>query len=287
MQLHKLLGLFGIATTTALLAGAAACGGGEGSGGSGGSGTGTGTGAGTGTGTGTGVGGSGTGTGTGTGTGMGCENNCEPPEPAHEEIVYPVTGNVTGTVLDQAGQPAADMPVDVCGTDLCQFGLTQANGTFSTDSNDNMIKDVRMLYGSGKTFAKMGARIPGCDANSCASPDMGQFNTIRFPDFPQGVDMAPGMDVTQGGVTLSIPADACLSHDLLLYEAGEEVMRAVVLDYDPGPSPLERAGNSRLGVPCRGAPRGCNPRASCRLKMETDPMRLKLQQQPTAIRFRM
>ena len=247
MQLQRLLGTLGIGTM-ALLAGAAACGGDEGSGGSGGSGTGTGTATGTGTGTGTGAGMGGAGTGTATGTGMGCENSCDPPEPANEDIDYPVTGNVIGQVLDQNGQPAVDVAVDVCGTNICQFGKTIADGTFVTDSGDNTIKDVRLLYGTGKVFNKMGARLPSCDAQSCDAPDVGTINIIRFPDFAEGVEMVPGTDASQGGVTLSIGADACVTHDLLVYdEPVQRVFRAVVIDYEGSGLTFPAVDQANLG----------------------------------------
>ena len=179
---------------------------------------------------------------------MGCENTCEPPEPANEDIDYPVTGNVIGQVLDQNGQPAVDVAVDVCGTNICQFGKTIADGTFVTDSGDNTITDVRLLYGTGKTFNKMGSRLPSCDAQSCDAPDVGTINIIRFPDYAEGVEMAPGTDASQGGVTLSIGDDACVTHDLLVYdEPAQRVLRAVVIDYEGSGLTFPAVDQANLG----------------------------------------
>lgn len=247
MQLHKLLGLMGI-SAAALLAGAAACGGDDAaSGGSGGSGTGSGTGTGTATGTASGTG-SGTSGGTGTGTGMTCELTCEPPNPAHEEIIYTVGGNVTGEVLDQSGNAAESIVTDVCGTNICLYGSADANGQFNVDGGDTDIDDVRLLYGDGKRFAKMGARLPNCDAASCNGPAVGTINTINLPAFSEGAPMAPGMDASQGGATLSIPADACIKHDLLLYgEESERGFRATLIDYDTSNLVLPAVDQANLG----------------------------------------
>ena len=241
MQLQRLLGLLGIGTM-AVLAGAAACGGDDGTGGSGGSGTGTGTG----TGTGAGMGGAGTGTATGMGGGMTCDA-CSPPDPAHEEILYTVGGNVTGNVLDQNGDPAADIVTDVCGTNLCLFGSADATGTFTVPGNDSELEDVRLLYGNGKRFAKMGARLPNCDQTNCDGPQVGTINTINLPDFSVGVDLTPGSDVSQGGTTLSVPAESCFKYDLILYEEGEFGFRSTVLDYGASGLTLPAVDQANLG----------------------------------------
>jgi hypothetical protein len=224
MQLSKLLGLFGI-TTAALIVGAAACGGGDG--GSGGTGTGSAGGNG-------GNGGSGANTGgtaSGTGTGNDCTNNCTSPDPDHEEIDYVVGGNVTGTITDQSGAIAIEIITDVCGTNLCLFGEADGAGTFTVPGMDSTLTDVRLLYGNGKEFAKMGARLPNCDTNGCDNVGFGDINTIALPPVAMGVDMTPGGDVSQGGVTLAIGGDACVTHDIILYAPDESGFRATVLEY--------------------------------------------------------
>ena len=94
----------------------------------------------------------------------------------------------------------------------------------------------------------MGARLPSCDAQSCDAPDVGTINIIRFPDFAEGVEMVPGTDASQGGVTLSIGADACVTHDLLVYdEPVQRVFRAVVIDYEGSGLTFPAVDQANLG----------------------------------------
>ena len=220
MQLHKVLGLTGLMFG---LAAAVAC---SDEGGESGSSTGTGSGTGTGTGTSSGTAtGTGTGSGTGTGTGTGSGISCTPPSPPHEGTPYNV-GLVTAHVLTLGGGPAADIPTDVCGTNICLTSFSDGNGNVSVDGNGQELSDVRLLYGNGREHAKMAARLPNGD-----SGDFGDIHTIELPGFGAGAAMSPGSDAVQGGVTLSIPADATLKHDITVYtDAAEQVFRSVVLD---------------------------------------------------------
>ncbi|MEZ4442830.1 MAG: hypothetical protein R3B72_27285 [Polyangiaceae bacterium] len=245
MTLHKLFGLMGMGAVALVLA-AAACTSDE---------TGTG-GSSTGTATGSNTGGSGTGTGMGTG-GMeemcvdSAAPTCTSPDPAHENITQTVTGTVTGTVVDVQGNPVDQLLTDVCGTNICLFGVTNSAGVMGVESmgnftagigTDQEFVDVRLLYGSGKRFAKMAARLP-----TIADPTFGTINALNLPDVATGVDMAPncaiapngtqrsqGGDVTQGDVTLSIPADAALKHDIVVYEESQMGFRSTVLDLSGG-----------------------------------------------------
>ncbi len=234
MQLHKVLGLTGLIFG---LAAAVACGD---DGGGGETGTGSGSGSGTGTGTGSGTS-SGTATGTGSGTGSGtsagtctptgtCTNpggtaTCGSPDPAHDGVSYNV-GLVTAHILNLSGGPASNIASDVCGTNLCLFTSTDVNGNMSNDGGGQELIDVRLLYGGGRDYAKMGAPLPNGDSGA-----FGDIHAIDLPSFCDGVTMCPGSDATQGGVTLSIPAGAAIKHDLTIYgDPSEQVFRARVVD---------------------------------------------------------
>src|SRR5690606_30877780 len=108
--------------------------------------------------TGTNSGGSGAATSTGVGGGDACLNDaaqdCSPAEPAHPGAQLDV-GTVTATVVDQNGDPAADMVADICGTNICAvYGHTDAAGLFDENAMATPIDDPLLLYGDGITFSK-------------------------------------------------------------------------------------------------------------------------------------
>jgi hypothetical protein len=190
---------------------ATACGGDDE--GSGGSGNTTNTGAGTSTGGNAGGGGGGVG-----GDNTMCKDidgamTCNSPDPAHDNAMFSIDG-ATAVIAGTDGSPAAAITTKVCGTNICSdIGQTDASGNAVVDSQGLGFIDPRFVYGGGKTHGEFAVMLDANDMN----PAFGPVHAVTLPTFAEGVPMLPGMDVTSDGVTLSIPADADIDFDCLVY----------------------------------------------------------------------
>jgi hypothetical protein len=157
---------------------------------------------------------------------------CEPTAPTAGHCVDAFDFNTaTALILGTDGAPAGAITTKVCGCD--QSGLpmaTDAQGNAGVSGPSTDAVDLSFVYGTGKTHAEF--VVPLDPATN--DIDFGTIHAITLAPFAQGAAIAPGTDVSHGGVTLSIPADASLDHDNLLYpQATERVFRTnTVLDAD-------------------------------------------------------
>jgi len=152
--------------------------------------------------------------------------DCSPAEPAHPGAQLDV-GTVTATVVDQNGDPAADMVADICGTNICAvYGHTDAAGLFDENAMATPIDDPLLLYGDGITFSKMGIIIDQLGADA-----LGTVSVIRLPPVAQGADFCAGAEATSNDVSISVPARASIHIDKLLYtDPAQYGFRAAVVD---------------------------------------------------------
>lgn len=170
--------------------------------------------------------------GTGGGTSTGGAGPCDPitlaciaPEPAHLEQTLQIN-TIDAVVMGTDGSPANGITTKVCGTDICSDILSaEPDGSTSIPAN-GMFKDPRFVYGDGKEYGEMAVLLATADADR----DFGQVHAIRLPDIASGAELVPGNDVTNSGITLSIPDGAVLDHDCLLYSEDELTFRANAVD---------------------------------------------------------
>ncbi|MEM1033641.1 MAG: hypothetical protein AAF928_14780 [Myxococcota bacterium] len=167
------------------------------------------------------------GPGSGTGASGAGGPSCDTPNPPHGGNEF-VPGSVTGRVLDQDGNPAANIRVQLCGTDICLVDATAgADGTVNMNGGDETAIDPAFKYGKGgKSFAKFAAPMGGPDVA------YGDVNVIAMPQ--AGVALAAG-DITSNGVTLSLEANPDLSFPLEL-EDDDRPFRAEVVSLTANPS---------------------------------------------------
>ena len=178
-----------------------ACGGdGGGTGGTGGTGGAGGTG---------GTGGETTTTTGGGGTG-GAPMVCEGPGYEGGEMEVAV-GTVSATIVDQDGQPASMIGVQVCGTDICLFGTAGDTGSVSVPANQSF-KAPAFKYGDGFGYARLAVLLPAGDSTFM------DIVTAKLPEVGTGDFFKPGASASSNGVVIDIAANGQAEVDPLLYE---------------------------------------------------------------------
>jgi hypothetical protein len=175
-----------------------------------------------------------TGTSTGaTGTG-GAEVACMGSDFSDPNAAKLMIGTISAKIVDLAGQPVPkDLSAQVCGTDICITGVTNALGSVTEQVNQNLVKPA-FKYGDARTFAKM--LIPV----KAGSTDFGVLTTAALP--VAGVDFAPGKTMVSGDVTIEIAATGVAEVDALNYpEVVDQQLRAVTIPVDKVPGVLAGA----------------------------------------------
>lgn len=187
------------------------------------------------------------------GSDTGGSTSVGPPEPAldagadddpacrgsgYEEQVEPgVLRTYRGMVVDQNGDPAALIPAQACGLDVCIFGETDADGRVELTVDDVAITKPRFKYGKGKQFTMFAYPMP-----EGATVDVGTQLTWMLPDVSTAVPLVAGAEVTHGGATLAIPAGGRVRIDLLTFETAEEQgFRADRIPLDRAPKAVDPA----------------------------------------------
>jgi hypothetical protein len=190
------------------------------------------------------TGGSGTGAGgmTSTGGSGSGGNACPAPAPAHPNVIDAV-GDVTALVQDLNNAAAANITADVCGTNLCLFAETDAQGNLNVQGNNTDLNDVRLLYGDGHDFVKMGAELP-----SVPTAAFNTINAVRLPATGAQMPCLPAATksdcvaaagtFTHGDVTFEIGADTVVDYDGILYVSdAEKDFRTVTFQGSDGVMP--------------------------------------------------
>jgi hypothetical protein len=158
------------------------------------------------------------GTGGGTGGSGGTPVECKGPGYGGNEQAVNI-GTVSATVLDQNGDPVAQSPVQVCGTNLCLYGTTNDMGKVTVLVNKTL-KAPAFKYGDGVVYAKLAVALPAGDST------FGNVVTAKLPAANQGEKLVPGASATSAGVNLEIAANATIAFDLLTYpDAADQLFR--------------------------------------------------------------
>jgi hypothetical protein len=202
----------------ALLAPLAACG--DSSGGSGSTGTGGDSGSGSTESTTSAGGGDPTGGSTTTGAGAG-DPGCDPPDGTDTADAFRPVGEVTGTVIDTAGDPVDDTEVQVCGENICLYGTTSADGSVvvNNPNGDDLDRPV-FKSGDGLVHTRIGYPLPEGDPVN--------VDAVLPVMVDSGTALAPGATAEADGVTLVVGAGVSLN--LLDFSGpGEDTFRAGVV----------------------------------------------------------
>ena len=145
---------------------------------------------------------------------------------------------VDAKLLDMAGAPAPNVPVQVCGLDACFNGASNTVGQTVVTPRSTLLR-AAFKYGDGFDFAKLAALL---DAD--ATQDLGTLTALALPSYAEGAAFPESGTVTNGDVTLILASGARVSHDLLSYtDDSELVFRSV---------PIPLAGSARALDPSLG-----------------------------------
>jgi hypothetical protein len=155
-------------------------------------------------------------------------NSCEAPGYTPAETDQNV-GLVTADVLGLDGEPAALIPGELCGLNICLVAHeADASGHLSLDGQNGAATNALLLYGNGVDYVQLFAALP-----DVADPALGTIHAARLPALADGVPLVPGEASTSGDVTLTLAAAAFVEFDVLKFcSAGEQAFRAVTIPLD-------------------------------------------------------
>lgn len=132
-------------------------------------------------------------------------------------------GLVSGSIVDEQGEPTRAGLVQVCGTDICRNADVGEDGTFA-DRVEGPINVPACKFGDGLSWAKLA--VPLVEGDN----ELGTLVTVRLPDYADGVPLVPGETATSDGVSLTLADDAHVVPNILDYETeAERALRAVEL----------------------------------------------------------
>jgi len=140
-----------------------------------------------------------------------------------------VVNTVTGDVMDLDGNPAAGLPAEVCGFNVCAAAeQVDASGHLTMNAGGASLTEGLLLYGDGIEWVRLFAPLPN-------PPDvaLGTFSAARLPGAAQGAALVLGQDAVSGDVTLHLDASAYVEFDVLTYcTPDEQIFRAVTIPVD-------------------------------------------------------
>lgn len=140
--------------------------------------------------------------------------------------------SVAATVLDEAGEPYANLLVQVCGLNACTNGYTDDEGVTSV-SPAEPIRQAAFKYGDGLGFGKFALPLSASETVF----DLGVLRTVRLPE--TGAPLAAGETSASGGVNLRVPANGSVEFDLLVYrDEDDQAFRAAELARADAPEGL-------------------------------------------------
>jgi hypothetical protein len=165
-----------------------------------------------------GSGGNGEGGSDGTSTsGTGGVKACAAPGyPSHTPAIE--IDEVNAQLSDPSGAPVPNLPVQVCGLDICLNGSTDAQGKAHVAPGAALLSPA-FKYGDGFDFAKLAAKL-----SDQPTQDLGALVAIRLPSYAEGAPFPKAGDVSNGDVTLSLAPGSKIAHDLLTYTDDTELV---------------------------------------------------------------
>jgi hypothetical protein len=131
--------------------------------------------------------------------------SCERPSFADDSIPKVTVGEVTALVLDLDEEPVVDVPITVCGVDLCSdLRETDQDGAAAVHLPSPVTKPA-FKYGDGLRYGELALLLPEAE-------DGLDLGTLYLPALPAvGARIEPGMPATSGGATLTLPDDGVVT----------------------------------------------------------------------------
>ncbi|HEX2671531.1 MAG TPA: hypothetical protein VHM25_11700 [Polyangiaceae bacterium] len=138
---------------------------------------------------------------------------------------------VHATLQVPSGEPAADLPVQVCGIDTCLNFKADDNGVLSVAPAQKMLQPA-FKYGDGFDFAELAAPL------TANNQSLGKIIALPLPTLSEGAKFPRSGAVTNGDVTLRLASNVRVEHDVLTYTDDEIVLRSVEVPVADSPQAL-------------------------------------------------
>jgi hypothetical protein len=149
------------------------------------------------------------------GTGGSGPRSC-PVGPGRETATEEVhVGFVSGSIVDEQGEPTSSGLVQVCGKDQCLNADVPETGELYKRVNASMLAPA-CKFGNGKAWGKLAIPLAAGDS------ELGTLTTVTLPPFSSAAALEAGKSASSGGVTLTLSDDAHVEIDTLTYEDESE-----------------------------------------------------------------
>ncbi len=158
-------------------------------------------------------------------------SSCKPPG-YHVDAEPTAVGEIQATIQDASGVAVPMLPIQVCGTDQCTFGSSNATGKVDIIPKTKLILPA-FKYGDGLDFAELAIQLVK------GKQDLGTLVALPFPAFTEGGKFPESGRVTNGDLTLSIEATTTVQFDRLSYADSELVFRTVSIPIDESQKALD------------------------------------------------
>jgi hypothetical protein len=136
----------------------------------------------------------------------------------HVDSTAITINEVQALLHDPSGAAVSNLSVQVCGTDQCFNGSTNASG--KTDVTPRTALTLPAFkYGDGFDFAELAIML-----GSAKSQDLGSLVALPLPAYADGAAFPKKGNITNGDVTLSIASGTTIEHDRLTYEDDSELV---------------------------------------------------------------
>jgi hypothetical protein len=145
--------------------------------------------------------------------------------PRYQSEGEPVTlEQVKASVRLPSGEVAADLPVQVCGLDVCLLYDTNASGVLNVAPREPIVLPA-LKYGDGFDFVELAAPL-----GSEPKRDLGELVAVPLPPLAEGAKFPKSGAVKSGDLTLQLAANGSFEHDILTYsDEAQRVFRSVAI----------------------------------------------------------
>jgi len=155
---------------------------------------------------------------------------CEAPD-YHVQSEAIDVKQVRATLELPSGEPAADLPVQVCGIDTCLKFNADDSGLLSVAPAQQMLEPA-FKYGDGFDYAELAVPLTANNQN------LGKIIALPLPALAEGAKFPKSGPLTNGDVTLRLASNARIEHDILTYTDDELVLRSVTVPVADSPQAL-------------------------------------------------
>jgi len=145
---------------------------------------------------------------------------CQAPGYSVESEAFTVE-QVGASLRVPSGEPAANLPVQVCGINICKNYNASASGVLNVAPHESMVLPA-LKYGDGFDFAELAVPL------TQAKQDLGELVALPLPPFSEGAKFPKSGALSNGDLTLHLASNGSFEHDILTYsDESERVFRSV------------------------------------------------------------